>query len=262
MIIYKKVLDYFSLLKKFDRIASSYLFVGENDLVHFSLDIAKLVNCQRSEYFCDMCESCRYAAKKVCPDLLVIDEPHQIKIEQIRDAQRFLNFSCSTLSKKVLIINRVHNFREEAANAFLKTLEEPPNNSLIILTTSRLDNVLATIISRCRKMYFASSQQDYQFQDRERLERFLKTGDIELKDRKIAMYFIMDLIVLLRDALVFNLTGEKKRLLQESSYEIMLNLKASWRDIINSLEQALKINNDSENINVNLAINLLTSTLS
>lgn len=262
MTVNKKVLDYFSLLKKFDRIASSYLFVGEANLLPFSRDIGKLVNCSRSEYFCDMCESCLYLNKNVCPDLLIIDQPRQIKIEQIRQAQGFLNFTCSTLKRKVLIINQVHNLGDEAANAFLKTLEEPPKNSLIILITSRLDNVLPTVISRCRKIYFPSWQEGCRFQDKERLEAFLKSWQIELKDRRASMDFIVDLIVLLRDALVFRITQEKKRLLEKLSYEIIPHLKISNQKIMDCLEEALKINNASENININLAINLLVSILS
>jgi hypothetical protein len=257
MVVQEKILGYFSLAKKCDKVASSYLFVGEEDLVSFGLDVARLVNCQE-EVPCGGCMSCRTLQRGVCSDLLIINEPRQIKIEHIREAQRFLNVKSTSLNKKVLIINAVHTMREEAANAFLKSLEEPPAHSFIILITSRLDEVLATIISRCRKVYFPRQEQTYRLKCAQRARQFFSSGEIMLKERDTAMAFIMDLIVVLRDSIVFHLTGKKKYLLQESSYEIILALKDLQSRSIVGLQEMLKVHNDLENINLNLAKNILT----
>jgi hypothetical protein len=253
---YKKVLDYFSLLKKNNRLPSSYLFIGDN-LLPFSLDVAKLINCQSSDYFCNLCSSCSVIQKGVCFDLLVVDGPGLIKIDQVRRAQEFLSFRSSKLKHKVLILNQVHNLREEAANAFLKTLEEPPRGSFIILITSRLDSILPTIISRCRRIYFSMVKPTYQFNDQIFLERFLESKNIELKEREKAGMFFLDLLVFLRDYMIFELTEDKNRLLELNSYEIILNLRTSFRDIAARLEKTIKIYNSLENVNINLAVNLL-----
>lgn len=257
MDVQEKILSYFSLAKKFNKVASSYLFVGDGDLLSFGLDIAKLVNCQE-DVPCGLCVGCRSLQRGVCPDLLIIDEPRQIKIEHIREAQRFLNVRAVTLNKKVLIINAAHTMREEAAHAFLKTLEEPPAHSLIVLTTSRLDEVFATIISRCRKIYFPTQEQTYRLKYAPDARQFFSSGEIMLREREQAMAFIMDLIVVIRDSIIFHLTGEKKYLLQESGCEIILGLKDSQSKAISGLAQILKVYNDAESINLNLARNILT----
>jgi hypothetical protein len=252
----QKILEYFALLKRFDTLATSYLFVGY-DLLPFSLEVAKLINCQRDEYFCNGCPSCLAIQRKVCPDLLVVDEPSYIRIEQVRGAQRFLSLRSLTLKHKVLVMNQAHSLTEEAANAFLKTLEEPPASSFIVLTTSRLDSILPTIISRCRRIYLSPTEGYYQFNDQLFLERFLQTKNIEFKEREKANSFFLDLLVFLRDYMVFKLTKDKNRLLGFGSYEIISNLKVPLPDLVASLKIVLKIYNSLENVNINLAANLL-----
>ncbi|MCK4809478.1 MAG: hypothetical protein KAS99_00890 [Candidatus Omnitrophica bacterium] len=255
--MYENILNYFSLLKKLNCFSTSYLFVGE-DLLQFSLEIAKLINCPNSNRYCDICESCRELKKKVSFDLFIIEEPSYIKIDNIRQAQRFLSFKSSNLSKKILIVNRAHNFTEEAANSFLKTLEEPPKNSFIILLSSRLDTILPTIISRCKSVYFPSESTHSRFNNGGTLETFLNTKNIgAFKNRELARSFFSDLIVFLRDYIIFVLTNDRKILLNQSSYEIICRFPEAVKIMPEKLENIIKIYNDLDNINVNLAVNLL-----
>ena len=77
-----------------------------------------------------------------------------IKIDQIREVKKRSSLSTATRGKTVIIIMNADEMTTEAANAFLKTLEEPQENTVIILTTARKDRLLTTILSRTQQLYF------------------------------------------------------------------------------------------------------------
>ncbi len=77
-----------------------------------------------------------------------------IKIEQVREVDRFMSFKAFSGTFRAVIIRQAEMMSPEAANAFLKTLEEPPAGSLLILNVTELMNVLPTIVSRCQKVVF------------------------------------------------------------------------------------------------------------
>lgn len=108
---------------------------------------------------CGACRSCQEIEKNNHPDLLVVsasqeEKSVEIGISRIRDLQHQLLFYPYKSSLKVVIIEEAHNLTREAASAFLKTLEEPSSQSLIILTSSAWDSVLPTISSRCQLIKF------------------------------------------------------------------------------------------------------------
>lgn len=89
------------------------------------------------------------------PDLKIItlqEEKRTISISEIRELQKFLNLKPFQEKEKVGIILEAQNLTEEAQNALLKTLEEPPEHSRIILTTDNFQKLLPTVISRCEKV--------------------------------------------------------------------------------------------------------------
>ena len=155
----------------------AYLFtgpagVGKRLVAH---TFAKAVNCLTpGAYGCDSCISCRKIEKDAHPDIHMIDsnqedtkaslEPgedsNQIKIAQIRALQEDINYRPYEGRKKVFIINNAHQLNLESANAFLKTLEEPPRDSLIILITDRPSLLLPTVLSRCRVVKFYPMQRN------------------------------------------------------------------------------------------------------
>ncbi|MFA5338257.1 MAG: hypothetical protein WC330_07980, partial [Candidatus Omnitrophota bacterium] len=126
-----KILNYFSLLKKRRIIGKSYLFIGDD----FSIvkDVAKLINCVNdAESFCNSCFDCSNIERYAHPDLFMLKpETLTITIENIKEAQQFLRLKSFRAQKKVLVIEDAQNMGEASANAFLKTLEEPPKNSFI-----------------------------------------------------------------------------------------------------------------------------------
>ena len=85
---------------------------------------------------------------------LDIPKANSIKIESIRQIKKEIYLTGEKDKKKVYIISQADMMRREAANSFLKVLEEPPGDALIILTTAKINSLLPTIIGRCQKVKF------------------------------------------------------------------------------------------------------------
>lgn len=145
---------------KSGRIPNAYLFVGDDSasLIDEALQFAGGLNCfSPSDKGCGACSSCEKISKKIHPDILVVrPSPNSIGIDQIRETSKFVRFGPVLSKWKIIIIEKAEAMSEEASNAFLKTLEEPLNNVLFILTTIREAMVLKTISSRCQKLIFSS----------------------------------------------------------------------------------------------------------
>jgi DNA polymerase-3 subunit delta' len=83
-----------------------------------------------------------------------LSNANNIRINSIRQLVSKIYLSASSDTRKVFLISEADKMKQEAANALLKVLEEPPKNSVIILTTSKINSLLQTIIGRCQKIYF------------------------------------------------------------------------------------------------------------
>ena len=157
------------------RLANSYIFSGEPGIGKrlTAINFAKAINCQNSEATselrvsnsglstrpdaCDMCEACLKIDSGSHPDLLLVSpEDRQIKIDEIRLIDETLSFKPFEGRKKIVIMDDADTMNIAAANAFLKTLEEPPEDSVIILISSRTDRLPATIRSRCSQVNFVT----------------------------------------------------------------------------------------------------------
>lgn len=91
---------------------------------------------------------------------IAVPSATQIRIGLIRDIKRKLTLADSGSGRRCIIISSADMMNPEAANAFLKTLEEPNPNTTIILTTSRQDKLLPTIVSRCTQIYYEQIEPD------------------------------------------------------------------------------------------------------
>jgi DNA polymerase-3 subunit delta' len=142
------------------RIPQAYLFSGYEGVgkKFTALMLAKALNCrEREDDACDQCPSCHKIDEGNHPDVRVIEPDGQfIKIDQIRALQRDIGYKPYEGKRKVSIIDHAETLRPEAANALLKTLEEPTADSLIILVTANVYALLPTVISRCQFVRFIS----------------------------------------------------------------------------------------------------------
>ena len=146
------------------RVPSSYLFAGESGIgkKYAAMNLVKTVNCLKpvdstspSIDCCDECISCKKIDAGVHPDCLVIaPEGSQIRIEEIRSVDSMLSLKPFEGKIKSVIINDAETMNVFASNAFLKTLEEPPKDSIIVLVSSKPDNLPDTIRSRCSRINF------------------------------------------------------------------------------------------------------------
>ncbi len=122
----------------------------------FARRLAAVINCRNlAERPCGQCPSCKKYHSGNHPDFMVIEpEKGSIKIDRIRELCRTLTYPPYESQMRVILLEDVHTMRREAANALLKTLEEPPENNLLILTADASRQVLPTILSRCQTMPF------------------------------------------------------------------------------------------------------------
>lgn len=105
----------------------------------------------------DGCPSCVKAARGVHPDLHLVEaEGNAIRIEQVRDLERELTMKPVEAGRRVAIIDEAQLMNQEAANTFLKTLEEPPPETHIVLVAEGRESLLPTVVSRCREVRFSA----------------------------------------------------------------------------------------------------------
>lgn len=143
-----------------DRLPHALLFTGPEGVGKrtFALELAKALTCHApvDGDACDTCASCIQAAAAEHPDIRLFEPDGTfVKIAQMRELAREAQYNPFDGRRRVLIVDRAHMMREEAANAMLKTLEEPPPTSLIILVTDQPYALLGTIRSRCQTLRFA-----------------------------------------------------------------------------------------------------------
>jgi DNA polymerase-3 subunit delta' len=140
-------------------LAHAYLFSGEAGIGKkmTALALAAAVHCPvvGEQGGCGMCPACRKVATLGHPDVhFLLPDGDEIKIDQIRQVQADLALKPFEGTIKVLIVDGAESMNQASSNAFLKTLEEPPGDALIILITALPQSLLATIRSRCQELRF------------------------------------------------------------------------------------------------------------
>jgi DNA polymerase-3 subunit delta' len=144
----------------------AYLFYGPESVGKnlTAVAFAKALNCEESipGDFCDTCSTCTKIDRKIHPDFFHVEPIKSsataregvIKVEEIRDLQKKMSFLPYEGKTKVAIIDTAENMNPQAANSFLKTLEEPPSSTVIILVAHNPFKLFPTIISRCQGVRF------------------------------------------------------------------------------------------------------------
>jgi len=144
-----------------DRFPHGLIFSGPQGVGKHTLALmlAKALNCREAQpgEFCDVCTSCRKIDSGSHPDVMTIsveEDATQIKIAQVRRLLTLLELQPLEGRNKVFIIDPADSLNLESANALLKGLEEPPENSFFMLITVNVHELLLTVRSRCQVYNF------------------------------------------------------------------------------------------------------------
>jgi DNA polymerase-3 subunit delta' len=149
------------------RLGHAYLFTGDqlDDLELLARTLAKTLNCQHpvktngvATDCCDECLSCRKIDSETHADIHWArpeSKSRVVTVEQMRDLMQQIQLKPTEAEFKVAVIVGADRLNAQAANAFLKTLEEPPSNSVLILLSTEPSRILETILSRCLRLNFS-----------------------------------------------------------------------------------------------------------
>jgi len=163
---HQKQWEFFKRNFEANQLSHAYLFTGLKYLGKklFAKELVKLINCQEENKPCKRCFSCQSIEKESFPDFKIISEANkrdpkfgdvgEIKISQVRDVQKFLSYKPYYGKFKAVLIEDAEKMNQEAQSCFLKTLEEPKGNTMIILLSSGPNLILPTIHSRCQTIKF------------------------------------------------------------------------------------------------------------
>lgn len=145
----------------------AFLFVGQKGTGKTSSAriLAKSINClknkaQKTIEPCNNCESCRSIDTGSHPDVVELDAASNRGIDEIRSLIRDAAFSPMSANYRVFIIDEAHMITQDAFNALLKTLEEPPQSVIFILATTNEEKIPKTIISRCFRINFGRAKKE------------------------------------------------------------------------------------------------------
>jgi DNA polymerase III delta' subunit len=263
-----KVIQRFSRLMASGRLAHAYLLVGPKQAgkTQTARALAQLVNCENSALeACGECPSCRKIASGNHPDVHVIGnvEMESIKIDDIRFLLSRAQLRPYEAKCKVFIIRNIELMTPDAANALLKTLEEPAANTLMILTTSVPEDSLATIRSRCHIVKLFRKEDNIPF-DRKVINEMLfnRNNDTFLKEiasePQESVGALRLLLSFFRDVLLLKCGVPKTALTyQECSKEMEKFAAKGFEElelIIRQIVKTKKLVDDKLNIRMSLSL--------
>ena len=173
---------------KENRIAHAYLFNGPRGVGKTTTArlLAKTLNCTNpvNQEPCNECETCNLIQNAQTLDIIEIDGASNRGIDEIRTLRESVKYAPTKSKYKIYIIDEVHMLTRESFNAFLKTLEEPPEHTIFIFATTDIHKVPLTIISRCQRYDFRRIQLDT---IKETLAKIAAAEKIEIDDTTLTI---------------------------------------------------------------------------
>jgi DNA polymerase III subunit gamma/tau len=140
------------------KVHHAYLFVGSRGTGKTSMAkiLAACLNCEHGPTIepCGRCESCRSIASATSLDVIEMDAASNNSVDDIRELRESVAYAPVSGRRKVYILDEAHMLSTAAWNAFLKTLEEPPPNTVFVLATTEAMKVPATVVDRCHRFDF------------------------------------------------------------------------------------------------------------
>ena len=141
-----------------DMVHHAYLFVGSRGTGKTSMAkiLAACLNCRDAPTItpCGTCDSCRSIASATSLDVIEMDAASSNSVDDIRALRESVAYAPVSGGQKVYILDEAHMLSTAAWNAFLKTLEEPPPNTIFVLATTEAQKVLPTVVDRCHRFDF------------------------------------------------------------------------------------------------------------
>ena len=136
------------------RLAHAYMITGPRHLgkMTLAMDLARVLNCTAAERPCGECAQCDRVSRSLHTDVKVVgvDEGVMIAIDQVREMQREVSLAPFEGVSRVIVIDESERLSQEAANGLLKTLEEPPDQVVLVLLAPDTGAVAPTLSSRCQ----------------------------------------------------------------------------------------------------------------
>jgi DNA polymerase III subunit gamma/tau len=140
------------------KVHHAYLFVGSRGTGKTSMAkiLAACLNCERGPTIepCGQCDSCLSIAHASSLDVIEMDAASNNSVDDIRELRESVAYAPVSGRRKVYILDEAHMLSTAAWNAFLKTLEEPPPNTVFVLATTEAQKVPATVVDRCHRFDF------------------------------------------------------------------------------------------------------------
>jgi DNA polymerase III subunit delta' len=225
------------------RLGHAYLFAGDSleELELLARTLAKTLNCENPVKIsgtatdcCDECLSCRKIENGNHADIHWArpeSKSRIITVEQTRELMQQIQLKPTEAQHKVAIIVGADRLNVQAANAFLKTLEEPPANSVLILLSTEPSRILETILSRCLRLnFFGDGKRELDSAEAEWLEKFGALAAAEQKSL-LGRYRLLDVLLQklgeIRARVDENLTARSPL---EKYDDVEKNLRDKWED--------------------------------